>query len=236
LFTNCVFPPELDDQQILTYLDDPDAHPEIAHHLEQCPYCREKTNDLDQFQKRLTRGLYRATCPTPMELGEFHLRALAAPQRLVIAQHLRECPHCTQELSELERFLSDIAPQPSRIEPIKVLIARLVNGGAQVALRGEVSSSRVFMVDDTVITLGVQTSPDGEVSLHGSVGEIDVEKQKAWIGARVELKQTYLSPLFSYVDEYGGFFFTDLSPISTQVIIISTTGIAVQTEQVNLKV
>jgi len=220
----------------MAYLDDPDANQDVARHLKQCPYCSEKAKNLESFQKRLTKQLYRSSCPSPMELGEYHLRKLPDPRRLVIAQHLQICPYCVQEVSELEEFLGDLPPQPSLLEPIKVFFAHLVSGGAQMALRGEASTSRVFMVNDIVISLDVQSGSDGEISIQGSVGALDEENQKQWTGARVELKQTYLAPLLSYVDEYGGFSFSEVFPSLTQVTILSPTGIAVQTEQVDLTI
>ena len=126
----CVFPPELDEKQLLLYLDG-EANKEILSHLERCDYCREKAETLDRLQKRLTTRLYRLTCPPPIELGEYHLRMLPASQMLVVAKHLRECPHCTQEIAHLAGFLSDLAPAPadSLLGKAKVLIARLVGGG-----------------------------------------------------------------------------------------------------------
>ena len=108
---NCVTPPELEDRQLLAWLDDREAHQETAIHLKMCPYCREKAEALDRLQKRLRSGLHRVNCPSSMELGEYHLRMLPASQMLVVAQHVRECPHCAREISELEGFLSDLAPE-----------------------------------------------------------------------------------------------------------------------------
>ena len=124
--TNCVFPPELDDKQLLAYLDDPKANRETALHLEKCSHCREKAEALDRLQKRMTSRLYRITCPSPIELGEYHLQMLPDPQKMVITQHLRECPHCAREVAELEEFMAEPAPQPGLLESARVLIARLI--------------------------------------------------------------------------------------------------------------
>ena len=142
--TNCVFPPELDDKQLLAYLDDPDTHQETARHLEKCSYCREKAQALDGFQKRLTTRLYRITCPSPMELGEYHLRMLPANQNLVVAQHIRDCPHCSQEIAELEGFLHELPSQLSVSDRIQVLIAQLVSGGQADRDHGTFSQAPAF--------------------------------------------------------------------------------------------
>ncbi len=124
--TSCIIPPELDDRQLLAYLDGK-ADKETVSHLQRCVYCRQKAEKLDRFQKDLTARLYRHTCPSPMELGEYHLRLLPPSQMLVIAQHLRECPQCTREVAQLGSFLGDPSPNPdtSLVGQAKLLIARL---------------------------------------------------------------------------------------------------------------
>jgi hypothetical protein len=233
LTTNCALPPELDDKQLLAYLDDRNTNQEIAQHLEKCPYCRERAENLDLFQMRLTTRLYRATCPSPMELGEFHMRMLPAPQRLVIAQHIRECPHCERELSQLEEFMKEPKPQAGVLETVKVLMARLISGGALMgtALRGEAKTSPVFETDGMVITLNLQSDPKGEVSI---LGQMAADDQDRWTGADVELKQPYLAALHATVDDLGAFTFDSVDPGSIQMTITSLDGIVIQTEDTTI--
>jgi len=47
----------------------------------------------------LSAVFYRRSCPQPETLGDYHLGHLASGDRLVVALHLRECPHCTAELA-----------------------------------------------------------------------------------------------------------------------------------------
>jgi hypothetical protein len=233
LTTNCVFPPELDEKQLLAYLDDPQANPATARHLEGCPHCRERADALQHFQKKLTTRLYRSTCPPPLELGEFHMRMLPAPQRLVIAQHVRECPLCTQEISQLGGFMSE--PEP-RTNAIKELIARLVNSGARMgsaqafpALRGEVKAPPIFEADGLVITLDVQPSQEGEIAI---LGQMAADDQDRWTGATVELKQPYLAPLQASVDDLGAFTFNTVDPGSLEMTITSPDGMVVRTDTI----
>ena len=58
---------------------------------------------MDHIEQALTAQLYRITCPSSEELGEYHLHMLPAEQTTAVAQHLRTCPHCTRELAELKR-------------------------------------------------------------------------------------------------------------------------------------
>lgn len=236
MFTNCVFPPELDDKQLLAYLDNPDGNLETARHLEKCPYCRERADVLDRFQKHLTTQLYRITCPTPLELGEFHMRLVPASQRLIIARHVRECPHCEQEISQLEGFMGGSFPRTTTLETMKVLIARLVGGGSQMetaqalpALRGEAKNLPIFEADGIVISLDVQPGLNGEIAM---LGQMAADHQDRWTGAAVELKQPYLTSLHAMIDDLGAFTFDSVYPGSIQMIITSQDGTVIQTEEV----
>ena len=238
--TSCVLPPELDDKQLMSYLDDPNANQNTAQHLENCLYCREKATALDLFQKRLTARLYRSTCPSPMELGEYHIHNLPAPQRLVIAQHLRECPHCTQEIMQLEEFLSEFTPPAGLLETAKVLIAKLVGGRDETgafqvmpALRGQAKNLPIFEADGIVVSLDVESVPNGDLSIQGQVA---AEDQDQWTGSTVELKQRYLSPLRTLLDDLGAFTFETVDPGSTQITIISPEGVVIQTETVFISI
>jgi hypothetical protein len=48
--------------------------------------------------------LYRHSCPAPEVLSLYRLAALSADEKLVVAQHIRQCPHCQRELKELASF------------------------------------------------------------------------------------------------------------------------------------
>lgn len=206
--TNCIFPPELDDEQLLAYLDG-EANEATVSHLEDCAYCRQKVKNLDRAQKRLTNRLYRLACPAPAELGEYHLRILPASQMLVIAQHVRECPYCAREVSELQGFLSDPATTAggSWPERTKLLIARLVGGEGltftpTAALRGEAKGPITFVTEDIVIVLDIQRDAEKGVNI---LGQIAADHQTEWTGARAELWKDSLLQSLSTVNDLGAF-------------------------------
>ena len=220
LSTNCVFPPELEDKQLLAYLDDHKANQETARHLEKCPYCREKAAALDRLQKRMTTRLYRITCPPPIELGEYHLQMLPASQRLVIGQHLRECPHCAREISQLEEFM-ELAPQPGLLKSVKVLIARLVGGQkgdqdfmdsplapAFAGLRGEGEEPFIYQADDVQIVIEVQDDVE-QIGLKMLLGLVTELKSKGFIMQASQEGQLIAS---SSIDENGNFLIAHLAP------------------------
>jgi len=232
LSTNCMFPPELDDKQLLTYLDDPEANRETALHLEKCSYCREKAAALDRLQKRMTSRLYRITCPSPVELGEYHLRMLPSSQMLIVSQHLRECPYCTREVDQLKEFLSDLATNSGSnlFQNTKVLVARLVGerdgssviGEPSFALRGEGEGPITFVVEGIVIVLDVQTAGEDKVNI---LGQVAADNQDLWIGSKVTLKQVDESKITDSLDDLGAFNFKQVISGSIQITFLSPQGV-----------
>jgi hypothetical protein len=207
--TKCVFPPELTDLQLLAYLDRPDANQATGSHLLQCPHCQEKAGALELFQKRLRTRLYRSTCPSPEELGEYTLHMSSASRRLVIAQHLRECPLCTLELATLEEFTSEFAHQPGPIEQVKVLVAHLVNSSVMPALRGQTNKALKFEADGIVVVLDIQPVNKDLTEILGQVAD---DNQDQWTGALVELREGVNLQFSTQVDDLGAFHLEGISP------------------------
>ena len=193
----CVSPPELDDRTLLIYIDG-EATPDTVAHLERCSHCRERAHRLARLQRRLTRLLYRIDCPSPLELGEYHLGMLPAVQMEAIGHHLEECPHCRQEIAQLEGYLADLAPtlQPGpleqAVERVRVLIARLVSGGmpgpmamapAYAGTRGDESGAPlVYQADDVQVIVEVEADaerPDRKTVLGLVVGLDEASDFKA---------------------------------------------------------
>ncbi|MFQ5856036.1 MAG: hypothetical protein ACE5LU_10370 [Anaerolineae bacterium] len=170
----CTSPPELDDIQLLTYVDS-EADQQVVAHIDRCPHCREKARRLARLQDRLTARLFRVTCPSPEELGEYHLQVLPSERADAVARHLAECPHCTHEVVQLKAYLRELAPtlEPSRLGQVKerarVLIAQLVSGGEGGALplapvpagiRGEEEGPYIYQAGDVQIAIEVQDDTD----------------------------------------------------------------------------
>lgn len=227
--TNCVYPPELDDKQLLAYLDDRESNQDIARHLEKCAYCREKVAALDRLQKRMTRQLYRINCPAPIELGEYHLRMLPASQMLLIRRHLQECPHCAREVSQLEQYLSELAPQPGLLKSVNALIARLVSGGnddqyspgipqstAFAGVRGNSEEPFVYQAGDVQIVIEVQDDFEqiGLKMLLGLVTELKSD------GFMIQASQDGQVVASSPIDENGNFLMPHLVPGLYQLTLL----------------
>jgi anti-sigma factor RsiW len=236
LFTNCVSPPELDDKQLFAYLDNKEANPETALHLTKCPYCRERAEALERLQKRLTKRLYRVACPSPMELGEYHLHLLPASQMLVVRQHLNECPHCSQEVAELDEFLN--TQEAGVLGKAKGILARLLGESAETrlpggleALRGEAKGPMTFEADGVLITLDVQAGAAGRASL---VGQVAADDQDQWTGSIVRLQQSGIPQATVLLDDLGAFRYEDAHPGSIELTITSPYGVEVQIPSINI--
>ena len=246
---NCVSPPELDDRQLLTYVDG-EADRNVATHLEQCSYCLEKARQLARLQKRLTRRLYRLTCPSPAELGEYHLGMLDAAQGATIAQHLQECPHCTREVAQLRSYLSELAPtvefsplERVRVAAVKVLVARLIGGGQEDArlalapafagIRGDARGPITLEADGILIVLDVQPTAEERVTI---LGQIASDDQDRWTGAVVELRQADELRITATVDDLGAFRCEAFPPGPTEILITPSSGNAVLVPNVEIVV
>ena len=217
----CISSPALDDTQILSFIEG-EADDAVAAHIKECPYCSEKARQWTRLQNRLKKQSYRVTCPTPMELGDYHLDYLPDPQKLVVAQHLRECALCRREVTVLEGFLIDLAPESSLLGTAKVLVARLMGGQAEnglaPALRGEAKGPLTFEVDSTVIILDIQSAKDGKVDI---LGQVAAEDQDQWTEALVELRQGGQLEFSSRVDDLGAFQAEGIIPGPKELQIIS---------------
>jgi hypothetical protein len=151
---------------------------------------------------------------------------------LIISQHLRECPHCTREIDQLNVFLSDLTPdsESNLLQKTKVLIARLVGeqdgpsakGEPSFMLRGESEGPITFVVEGIVIVLDIQQADGGKVSIFGQVA---ADNQDDWTGATIVLKQTDGLQTTDSLDDLGAFNFEQVSSGSIQITISSPHGV-----------
>lgn len=220
----CITSPALDNVEIAMYVDG-EADEAVVAHIEQCPFCNERTQQWTLLQNRLRKQFYRANCPTPLELGDYHLGYLPAPQALVASQHLRECLLCQREVAVLEDFLTGLAPETSLLGAVKVLVARLMSPQAEKslapALRGEAKGPLTFESDGVVIVLDVQP---GDAGMFNILGQVAADDQDKWTSALVELRQDSELQSSGTVDDLGAFRTENLMPGSKELRIIPSDG------------
>lgn len=230
----CISPPELEVRLLMAFLDG-EADPETRLHLQQCEHCRHRAKTLERKQKFLTSRLYRASCPSTDELGEYHLRMLPSDRMLVISQHVRECPLCTREVDQLKEYLSDLSPgtEGNLLQQTKRLVAKLVSGRGAAsaagepafALRGTDEGPMTFEAEGTVIVLDVQPTNEGKVNI---LGQVAADDQDLWTGSTITLNQADGSKTKDTLNDLGAFQFEQVSTGSIQITILSPQGIEIQ--------
>jgi anti-sigma factor RsiW len=234
----CISPPELNDGQLLAYLDDA-ADAAVARHLTDCAACRQRARQLARLLGRMTASLYRLDCPASAELGEYQVGVLAQPQMAAIATHLAECPHCRAEVAQLQGYLADLAHpvEPSIVERAKVLVARLLSGGgvsgpaltpALAGLRGG-DAPLVYEAGDAQLTLTVEApeqAPERR-TLFGLLIGAELP------GARVQLWQATRLAGETTIDAAGNFVLANLDA-SGYELVISNRELEIHVQDVNL--
>jgi len=131
----------------------------------------------------LTAIFYRLSCPEPETLGDYHLRRLPPGERLVVARHLRDCPHCARELEmyaspdeEAEGALDGVL-SPSK-DRLRGLISRVLwatpsaSNRLVPALRGGPYAQRVYQAEGVQIVLEVQPATSG-YRRHRLLGQVE---------------------------------------------------------------
>jgi hypothetical protein len=236
----CISSPALGDAQIISFIEG-EADAAVTIHMVECQFCAQRAERWLNLQNNLKAKLYRRSCPTPMELGDYHLGLLSKPRDSVVEQHMRRCPLCRREVNELEAYLKELVPQPGVRESVRVLIARLIGGQTgeessgvpAVALRGERNGPITYEADGLVIIVDIQANSTGQASILGQVAADDQDK---WTDSMVELRQADAPPKTAAVDDLGSFHFEEVLIGSTELTITSPHEIIVQIPKFDLVV
>jgi anti-sigma factor RsiW len=177
----CIDPSEIAEGDLMAYLAG-DASAAVSAHIQNCPACTEQVEQLRVVDGRLLARFYRQACPEAEVLADFALNRLSAPDKLRVAAHVRDCPHCSEEAASV-RGLVDEEP-PSLLERLRemlalALVAQPVAPTA-MPVRGKGWQGR-FEVDDFVITLSAQAGTlTGRVRRRDGPAEAD-HSGEAWL-------------------------------------------------------
>lgn len=99
---SCIDPTAIQEGDLLAYVEDT-ADDTVTQHIQQCPACAHEANQIARLQAALKAELYRLTCPRPERLIAYREGTLEGNEKLAVVQHLRQCPHCAQEMASLTR-------------------------------------------------------------------------------------------------------------------------------------
>lgn len=229
----CANNPQLDDVELLMTLDG-EASPEVAMHVSQCPQCSLRAAELASAQRLATARLFRAACPSALELGEYRLGMLPAARTTAVQQHVTVCPHCAQEMAQLAAFMDSPdpylqpAPWTTLRQQVNVLVARLSSGmqasglfgppalaPALAGLRGDVGGPLTYEAGDAQIILEIQRDEQraGRHALVGLVMGLDGQATQATLWRE---EQRIVSVA---VDDLGNFTMDDLAPGEYELIL-----------------
>jgi len=148
------------------------------------------------MEKTLASLFYRDSCPPAEMLGDYCFNELAPGERLTVAQHLRVCPFCPQELNA---YRLDEEEAPSILDRIQTCVHQVLWATPLTALQpvraehGESRSAFGYEIDSTRIVLDMTPAPTGfqRRNILGKVEPIDsLNSVQAWNRATAELVLT----------------------------------------------
>ncbi len=223
---SCTLPPPIADRDLLAYLDG-EAAEEVATHLAQCPHCRERAEQLANWQQELMARLYRHECPASLTLGEYHLGLLARDEATAVGAHLAACPHCAREVAGLDAYLHDLEPSlAARLlsevrERTQVVIARLTSprgpalAPAYAAVRGEEEALYLYEAEETQVAIEIQDDAEAP----GRLVVLGLATGPEPPGGQASLWQAGQQVAVVPIDELGNFVIPGLEVGSYDLIV-----------------
>ena len=197
----------------------------VVQHVSRCPACARQVEEFAAVQAALTTRLYRFSCPAAEQLIAYQHGELVGSEHLLVAQHLRQCPHCARELATLARDERQSLGERLRVA-FESLEAALAMSQAQVAgVRGIPGKPRsvpqVYRAGEIEVIVHQHPSrvdphrPDlsGLVHIGGRVPEdIGPSASSGQGGARVELYRDGGLIAITPVSSRGQFTFAAVDP------------------------
>jgi len=172
--------------------------------------------------------LFRASCPSEEELGNFYLDKLERGRHLAVALHLRECPHCAAELA----MFAVPEDEMGLFQDVKSFLQRVL--WARPSPTGSLAWARGALKHHSYTTEGVEVTLETDLERTGYqryrlLGQIE----PADVATTVELWQEEDIVAESPVDELGYFQFDRLQPV-TYRLCLKGRGTEIWLDQVNV--
>lgn len=173
----CIAPEEIPAWALQAYADG-ESKPEVAEHVQRCPYCRELLAPQIQVERQTKQTLYRFDCPSPDDLREMVWRAIPARERRSIADHLAACIPCQAEVQAQAEVLA-AAERKGRghgqpiplVAAARTVWAQLIpmKLPAAFAMRGRAHEQAMYRAGDTDLVIKVESAED---NLHTVLGQL----------------------------------------------------------------
>jgi anti-sigma factor RsiW len=155
--SECVNPSELEPGALMSFIDG-EANEQVQAHLARCPHCAAQAMAYRRTEALLQARLHRLSCPAPEQLGLYQLNLLSANERLIMSKHVRECPHCRNDLDELSR----VSDRPSLLDRLRQAVGVVealplpVPRQRAIVLRGAAPPLERFRTDALDVYLSLQ--------------------------------------------------------------------------------
>ncbi len=108
----CINPDQIQESDYLADLNN-DARPEFEAHLQACQYCRAEVAAFGKLDSLMHKNYgfivapERILCTETIKLGEYLLGLLDEIGQRNLKAHLTACQYCTEELTNLKRFMPE---------------------------------------------------------------------------------------------------------------------------------
>jgi hypothetical protein len=220
----CINPAEIQEGDLMAYADGAASRSVVAH-VRHCPTCARQARELAGLQALLLANLNRFSCPASDQLIAYHQAELQGSEKLVVAQHLRQCPHCARELATLARDERESLGE--RIgSALKVMAATPASPHAQMApVRDGAGPARamlqVYRADEIefILTLPLSDTHPHEQDLSGLV-HIGGQVPETIGGAKVELYRHEGLIAIAYISSRGHFTFAAIEPAGYDLCLL----------------
>lgn len=175
--------------------------------------------------------LFRAACPSALELQHYFFHELEGHRQGEIAEHMARCPHCTADYASFVAFMSadadvSVDSLPERIraaaEKLALSFARLVPPISVPALayRGESVTTELYETADLGLAVNVARDPaTGRSTLSGQVLAADPDTV---LSGRVRIwpKSAFTRVRETNLRETGSFELSDLAGDTYRMVIV----------------
>src|SRR5215472_16570882 len=186
------------DEELISLALDEETLPENAdNHLQHCDICQQRLARYKQVNTYLVSHLYRSLCPSGEELSLYCAGLLPADEQTRIANHVKDCPLCTSEVTETRTFLRTLEVElpVSSWSPRALLrpifATRVMRTQPQFAVRGDNSESawpRQYKAESVDLSIHLSLTSKGEHMLLGILTSVDPsESVEALEGVPAEL-------------------------------------------------